>query len=584
MLKQKRSVVIAIAVVLGAVCLSTHAQQPASTPRQQEPTTGSITGRVVNESGQPLANATVFIRPLNSITLGRTTISDAEGNFHANGLDSALYLVSATLPAYIFPPRDPDAPVTYFRIGDTVRLDLIRGGVVTGTVTNSAGEPVIGVRVRATLVRDATGKPTKGATYLRGESATDDRGIYRIYGLALGSHIVQAGGAGRIPFALTPYDFDVPTFAPSSNRDTATEIIVRSGEESTADIRYRGEQGHVVSGTVKLRGTTGANVTLTAVGDGVLPAASSYQYPGTHGFAFYGVADGDYEVVAQEVVSSPNTTSPDLAFSDPRRITVKSGDIAGIELTTMPLASISGRFTLETSKIPDCQGKRQPSFQESVVLLGRNEKDDSNKEQSLYLRLYASAAAPDKVGVFVLRNIRPGQYAFTPKFFARYWYIQSMTITSSPPTAKAVTTVAKTDATLDWTTIKGENINGLTINLAEGAASISGQISISAAEKLPPNSNVYLIPSEREKGDDVLRFFVTEAKADGSFTLSNLPPGHYWIMVQNPGEKDPKTTDKLRLPDANEARAKLRRVAESAKKEIELKPCQNLTDYRLPLK
>jgi len=41
---------------------------------------------------------------------------------------------------------------------------------------------------------------------------------------------------------------------------------------------------------------------------------------------------------------------------------------------------------------------------------------------------------------------------------------------------------------------------------------------------------------------------------------------------------------RLRLPDERESRARLRRDAEAAKIEIEFKPCQNLTDYQLPLK
>jgi len=41
---------------------------------------------------------------------------------------------------------------------------------------------------------------------------------------------------------------DAMTFAPASTRDTAAEIVVRSDQEATADIRYRAEPGHAVSG------------------------------------------------------------------------------------------------------------------------------------------------------------------------------------------------------------------------------------------------------------------------------------------------------------------------------------------------
>ena len=55
---------------------------------------------------------------------------------------------------------------------------------------------------------------------------------------------VSAGGIiFNQPFQFNPYDSDVPTYSPSSTRDNAAEVSVRSGEETNADIRYRGEPG-----------------------------------------------------------------------------------------------------------------------------------------------------------------------------------------------------------------------------------------------------------------------------------------------------------------------------------------------------
>src|SRR5215211_8424225 len=102
----------------------------------QQPTTGTISGRVVNESGQPLAGASLFVRTVNSGFTARTTATDAEGNFRVNGLEPGLYIVSANAPAYTT-ASDPTTPPAYYRIGDSVRLELVRGGVITGTVTNS---------------------------------------------------------------------------------------------------------------------------------------------------------------------------------------------------------------------------------------------------------------------------------------------------------------------------------------------------------------------------------------------------------------------------------------------------------------
>src|SRR4051794_37410576 len=193
---------IAASLLIIALCVVLCAQQPAPTPtstprKADEPvTTGVIDGRVVNESGQSMAGATVFVRAINSGGAGRQTTTDIEGNFRVVGLEPALYVLSAGAPAYTMAvPADQTTP-TYYRIGDTVRLEMVRGGAITGTVTNALGEPVVVVRVRATMIRDARGDAPKLAALISSEQLTDDRGIYRIYGLRPGTYIVSAGGSG----------------------------------------------------------------------------------------------------------------------------------------------------------------------------------------------------------------------------------------------------------------------------------------------------------------------------------------------------------------------------------------------------
>src|ERR1044072_5530694 len=308
------------------LCVVAHAQQPA--PKKPEPPViGTIDGKVVNESGQPLAGAGVFVRTINA-GVNRSTITDMDGNFRVNGLEPGLYYVTANTPAYTNAPGEPDAP-KYYRLGDTARGDMVRGGAIKGTGTTAMREPMIAVRVRASMIRDAKGK----AARLGGlqEQPTDDRGIYRIYGLAPGTYIVSAGGASFITSG-GQYDTDIPTFAPSSTRDTAAEISVRSGEDVSVDIRYRGEPGHSVSGSVKMLGTSNASIILTRPGS-IISIATTIQVPQTRGFVFNGLADGDYFVAATESFPNPAVPAmPTLAISEPRKITVKGADVTGIEL------------------------------------------------------------------------------------------------------------------------------------------------------------------------------------------------------------------------------------------------------------
>ena len=546
-----------------------RAQQPAPTPKKaEEPVTGVIDGKVVNENGQPLAGAAVIVRAINTFGAGRTTSSDIDGNFRVSNLEPALYVVTGNAPAYTPAPSDPFAP-TYYRIGDTVRVEMIRGGAITGTVTNALGEPVVAVRVRATMVRDARGEVPKIGGFGLMDQPTDDRGIYRIYGLRPGTYIVNAGGAGFSP-SFNPYDVDIPTFSPSSTRDNAAEVVVRAGEDSTADIRYRGEPGHVISGTTKVSGTNGASIMLTQPGNPI-PLANTFQVAGARGFSFSGLGDGDYDLVAQEATTNPTTASiPSFALSEPKRVSVRGADVTGIELTMRPMGSVSGKIAIESSKAPECQGKRPPLFAETVVRFQRPEKE-TDKEDSLALRFMSNSASPDATGAFQLRNLVPGRYLFEPRFHARYWYLQSITTTTGGAKPQ------KVDAAANWTTVKsGEQISNVTITLAEGAASIRGRLVIPEGAAVPAMV-VYLMPGEPDKAEDVLRYFMSDVSSDMTFTFNNLPPGKYLVLVDTPST----TLTKFRQPENAAARTKLRRTAETRKNEIELKPCQNLADYQL---
>jgi hypothetical protein len=141
------------------------------------------------------------------------------------------------------------------------------------------------------------------------------------------------------------------------------------------------------------------------------------------------------------------------------------------------------------------------------------------------------------------------------------------------------------DAAKRWTTLKlGDRPGNLKVTLAEGAASVRGQLGTEENQKLPARVVVYLVPAEKEKAEDVLRFFASPVNGDGTFAVNNLAPGRYWLMAQTPGENSPATTTKLRRPDENTTRTKLRHDAEAARTELELKPCQNVADYKLAFK
>src|SRR6185369_2508497 len=122
---------------------------------------GTITGRVVNESGRPLANVQVNISSYRGAE-GQVVITDTEGKFQASELPPIAYLISVYAAGYVSKPRDPDVDfLGYYHVGESVRLEMIKGGVITGTVSRSNGEPVVAINVIAYLMRDYRGQPPR---------------------------------------------------------------------------------------------------------------------------------------------------------------------------------------------------------------------------------------------------------------------------------------------------------------------------------------------------------------------------------------------------------------------------------------
>ena len=83
--------------LLALTCATAGAQEKTSTPQtSNEQTAGTISGTVVNERGEPMPGASVFLRALGTTNAGRTTAADGEGRFRVNGLEAGLYVVTAT--------------------------------------------------------------------------------------------------------------------------------------------------------------------------------------------------------------------------------------------------------------------------------------------------------------------------------------------------------------------------------------------------------------------------------------------------------------------------------------------------------
>jgi len=240
---------------------------------------------------------------------------------------------------------------------------------------------------------------------------------------------------------------------------------------------------------------------------------------------------------------------------------------------------------LAKSEMAECKNKRQPLFSEMMIAVRRSEKE-KHPEPPRFTNFFAPQGVPNQLGDFQMRNLAPGQYNFSARFFARYWYLKSIgqETGATVPAAKTAAVNSQNDLARNGATVKfGENVSRVTVNLAEGAASLHGSLKLETGQRVPPKLLVYLVPAEKESAEDVLRFFASEVGSDGAFALNNLPPGRYWALGHVTPNNETRSESKLRLPAETETRAQLRRAAEAGKLLVELKPCQNVSDYQLPV-
>ena len=158
---------------------------------------GSISGTVVVAgSGQPARRARVGLSGGSDVGGGRSTTTDEMGRFAFNALPEGRFNLSASKAGHIngtYGQRQPGRPGTPIQLADGQRLQvqvqITRGGVITGTVLDENAEALPGTPVRALRYVMQSGQRTLQSA---GSSQTDDRGVYRIYGLQPGEYLVFA--------------------------------------------------------------------------------------------------------------------------------------------------------------------------------------------------------------------------------------------------------------------------------------------------------------------------------------------------------------------------------------------------------
>jgi hypothetical protein len=608
------------------IAVPSNPQSTPTAPTVDKGAAGSITGRVVAESGEPLAQVTVFLSSRNgSASSQRTATTDDEGSFVFADLPPGIYNVITSLPGYYSETAaQGEAAPAGLRPGDSATIKLTKGGIITGTVTDLNGTPIVALPVRAYHVRVLESDSTPAVLSLSPlgyQTQTDDRGIYRIFGLMPGIYVVATGGAGIGPFS--PYEGDAPTFYPSSTRDTAAEVAVRAGQEASGiDIRYREERGQSLSGELQLPAdlrdlSVGANIQLIHSASGAIMATAFASPRGVgRGFQLDGVADGDYELRA-------TLTTPDGAArsSAPLRVSVRGADVTGLRLVLAPLSTLSGRLVVETpptalreSELCRAAAPAPRLLAQEVLLTARLDEERAAAAPRRPGQFTRSTSWPDETGAFTLRNLEGGHYRLQIRPLDESLYVRSVQLpapastaagntpriaNAQPPARTGPTGVTtQTRATgsggagrYSVTLGAGQQVSGIVVRIAYGAALLSGRLTApesfeqterAAAAAPAGRARLYLIPAEAERADDPFSYAETSAAIDGSFVFRNIAPGRYLLAIR-PSAAATQTPEGFSFGNTA-GRAALRREAEAARLAFDLQPCQRLSGVALPFR
>ena len=521
--------------------------------------TATIRGVVVSQETRPrpLRRARVALSGP-ALAIGRTAITRDDGTFAFEGVPAGQYSLTAAKDAFV--------PMSYgatrsgrsgkrisVQSGESPSLTIAlpRGAVITGTITEVDGSPAQGVTVTALAPRliGAFGERRFTGAGLS-SSTTDDRGVYRIFGLPAGDYVIgvqsQARAVGlpvgdvRMMSGGVPGSRNLaqaPVYYPNTtDLARASRVAVAAGEERPGiDIQIQYVPVATVSGL--LATTPGSHTAVTLARAGQIAGAESSRVSHTDAdgrFSFTGVPPGQYLLIAQSIVESPATPRAVTWFTADQ--TVDGEDITGVALSPQATLTISGRLAFEGTRPPppDLAGMRLPSIP-AAQMIG-----------SMQVPLPQIRLEPG--GRFAVTGIFPGLYrlgalASQPVPGLRTplggWWLKSIVVNGRD--------------ILDGPLEIREGTDAAVATFADQASELSGTVS---DERGAPLAGVPIVVFSADRAYwffNSRRLVPLQTDAAGRYSVRNLPPGDYRVVAAvdfEPGDwSDPAVLERL-LPEA----------------------------------
>jgi len=570
----------------------------SAAPQQQPRPTGLIVGHVVDSaSGAPVPGAVVMLASTTPAG-GFRVATDADGGFLFTGLSAATYTLSVTKPGYgagAFGQRRPGGEFRLIELADgqrlaDVKLLLWKHGSISGAVTDEAGEPVVGVSVRALRWAALAGRRR---LVNEGNALTDDRGVYRIASLMPGDYVTMLP-ATHSTVPVTVYDqywsdpsntelrsaifgalqAITPPGSPQSRQFGEVVLIGAAQGVVPPDPSANGlflvvpttfhpgavtpaQAGTVVLGPgehkagadIRLAPALTARVTGTLMGPGgpmslfpvrLIPRwaddfagetgveAASTLTDATGNVTFIGVTPGAYVVRATKV-PRPGAVPPG-SVAEPSLWAFETVTVgsqdANVRLTLRPGLRVTGRFEFDGTA-PRPTAER---LRQIPVMI---EPVDARP-----VGTPPAPRPPDSDSTFGTAGVPPGRY------FIRI---------GGPPAGWVMKSVTHEGRDLSETAVelKDDDLTGVVITFTDRPTEIRGRVR--GADGAPDDTATVLIfPTDPEAwvdfGLNSGKLRSARADAGSRFTLRVLPGDYYVVAIpeeSTPGWRDPKVLEPL---------------------------------------
>jgi hypothetical protein len=498
MVSSARQAVTCILLIFSST-LYAHSQTalPAKT------STASISGKVTIK-GKAAAGIVMGLRLVESPSYPHSrykAVTDDQGDYKIVNIPAGQYQVVAVAPVYI--PDDQWRVKTILISKDesieNVDIALVRGGVITGRVTDSEGRPVIEEEVSL-----QPAEMSKAGFYQLPMSVqTDDRGIYRMYGLPHGKYHVGAG-LRELRFGARQRAAYKPTYHPAAaDVNQASVIEVTEGSEAgNVDImlgralsKYSA-QGRIVDGKTgqpvpNIR--YGLKYFISEHNGGSMTTGAVSNSEGE--FKLENLAPGKYAVFIEP--------PPEVDWrADSVRFDVTDQDVTGLIVKTSAGATVSGVVVLE--------GTDDKTAQQNLknVHVFANVFDDNVPDGD------SQSSAIEQDGGFRVRALKGGLLRFSISNRQRFQIARIERDGIVHPKGIRIK--------------EGEQVSGVRIILNYGSGAIRGVFKLEGGA-LPENAVMGVSLRRLGEDQDTLNSPFGSARPDarGQFFMEGLIPGTY---------------------------------------------------------